>query len=121
MDYSNVLTDLTWIFVIVATILILIEFRGIIEDFQVKGHIQGRRIQYFWKEVLRISRPIFSNFHDLNKYIFQEERGSNQYTHGSTYHWYYLRIPNWTKNTLGSVNADDKVYKCSLIKLIFYQ
>jgi hypothetical protein len=42
MDYSNVLTDLTWIFVIVATILILIEFRGIIEDFQVKGHIQGR-------------------------------------------------------------------------------
>jgi hypothetical protein len=33
MDYSNVLTDLTWIFVIVATILILIEFRWIIEDF----------------------------------------------------------------------------------------
>ena len=43
--YTNVSTALKWIAVTVATILKLRDFRGIIEHFPLRGHIQGRRIQ----------------------------------------------------------------------------
>jgi hypothetical protein len=78
--YKIVRTAFTSISVIIATTLILRVFRGIIDDFPVKGHNQWRWIHTFFKGGYKDFEPNFSGFSGNFYNIFQEERGSNQLT-----------------------------------------